>query len=136
VLTKSLFLILIVVLCMMFAPGRPRANDQISTLASVQSLEIEDASARPIIHGLFGRFGSGLSSWCPSRVSCPLGSHAALVTCCQGFTRTFPQVCQNNPGCNGSYCGDYQNASCCGGPCIQDSPPACAGCERTGFCLN
>ncbi len=128
--------------------------------ASIEKLTVEEDLSGPVMHGLFDRFGqavassetcdgSSSSNWvsvrsagsaaplhggCSSAVTCPLGSHSTINTGCIEFSVSKSQICNINPSCNGSYCEGTARVSCCGEPCIQDAPPQCAGCQRTGSC--
>jgi len=133
----STVLVLCVISVYLLAVGR-QAQSALPVSPSIQPLEIEQTLNGPVISNLFGRFAlSAPLSGCPVNVGCPPGSHLPLGGgCCDEFATTKPQVCNINPGCNGSFCSGTPKDICCASGCIQDYPPACAGCQRTGYCKN
>jgi hypothetical protein len=126
------------VLCMLSVWPRGQAPLALPLSPSIQPLEIQQTPNGPVISNLFGRFAlSAPLSGCPLNVGCPAGSHLPPGGgCCDEFAHSVTQICNINPACNGSICAGTPKDICCASGCIQDYPPACAGCQRTGYCTN
>jgi hypothetical protein len=103
--------------------------------APVQELDILQTGKGPVVNGLFGRFGPPPSVHCGVTLHCPAGSHAGLVQCCNECSKEMVDNSCNNYQCtNASYCVGSIKPTCCAAGCIQDYPPSCANCQRTGYC--
>lgn len=110
-----------------------RSVTSVPAVTTVQALNIVHNSDGPIVRDFFGRFGPRPLVVCPVGVGCPIGSHKGAFPSCQVETKQHPLLCCE---CQASECADTDITKCCAEPCIQDYPPQCAACPRTGYCKN
>lgn len=102
----------------------------------IEEVPLLQSTEGPVITGLFGRYGDTPLATCGSEVNCPPGSHVGPLACCNDNSKHITAPGCGPYFCNYSYCGYTEKPTCCAGGCIQDYPPTCAGCERTGYCSH